>query len=167
MRQEKKLIGKYTYIVTQVDAEVGLEATARLANLLGPGFAVAPTEGGMNAATLGSVLAQVLSNPALHQQLKWFVQAFGECTQVVLSDTQSRTLSDIYREHFRGEVEDQLTWLLFAFEVNMGSFFARAKGMLAKLLAARKANSDTTSPTVAEPNGQSGALPQAVSFATA
>jgi hypothetical protein len=159
MKSETKQIGEYQYQVTQVSSGVGLEAAARMANILGPGFGAAPDEGGLNAATLASVLGKVLSNPALSGQLKWFVAAFAERTQIGYSDGRTQSLSKVYEEHFSGEVVNQLDWLRFAFEVNMGSFFAIARKLIASFWAqakAKEASSDSTSQNSAQSSGGSG-----------
>jgi len=158
MKSDTKQIGEYKYLVTQVSSGVGLEAAARMANLLGPGLGAAPETGGMNALTLGAVLSKVLSNPALHSQLAWFVGAFGSCTQVAFPDGKTtRTLSDIYETHFAGEISNQLEWLRFAFEVNMSSFFATAQKLVKSFWAQLKDSSNSTSQNSAKSSGESGA----------
>jgi hypothetical protein len=133
-----------------------------MANILGPGFGAAPEEGGLNGATLGAVLGKVLSNPALSGQLKWFVQAFAERTQVGYSDGRTQSLAKVYEEHFAGEVVNQLAWLRFAFEVNMGSFFEIARKLIESFWAQAKADSsDSKSPSSAQTSGGSGASPAA------
>lgn len=158
MKSEIKQIGGFQYQVTQVSAGVGLEAAARMANLIGPGFTAAPETGGMNSMTLGAVLGKVLSNPALSSQLAWFVKEFGEKTQVGFPDGKTQTLARIYETHFAGEIADQLDWLRFAFEVNMSSFFVIARNLIGSFWAeAQKGESDSQSPSPAKPSGGSGA----------
>jgi hypothetical protein len=159
MKSQQKVIGEYTYQVTQVSASVGLEAAARLANIMGPGFSVAPDEGGLNGMGLGRVIGQIIGNPRLAPELAWFVTAFGKLTQVGFPDGRtSKTLADIYEEHFRGEIANQLQWLYFAFEVNMESFFETARKLYAAFRASQeKARTDSKSQTSAEGSGPSGA----------
>jgi hypothetical protein len=157
MKSETKQIGEFQYQVTQVSSGVGLEAAARMANILGPGFGAAPTEGGLDTATIGAVIGKVLSNPALSAQLKWFVVAFAERTQVGFADGKTQPLTRIYEEHFAGEVVNQIAWLRFAFEVNMGSFFELAQKLVTSFWAQAKGSSDSMSQPSAPINGVSGA----------
>jgi len=162
MKSETKQIGDFQYQVTQVSSGVGLEAAARMANILGPGFGAAPVDGGLDGATLGAVLGKVFSNPALSAQLKWFVQAFAARTQVGFSDGRTQDLSKIYEEHFAGEVVNQLAWLRFAFEVNMGSFFEIARKLVASFWAQAEAPTASKSQPSAQTSGESGESPAAV-----
>lgn len=130
LKVERRTIGEHEYVVTQLDAVRGRRVFTRAAKLFAPALATAI--GGSDKKTPEILEGRVLD--ALSKLLEglqeddvdFFCDAFASSTEVTLVDEKGRRtpkLSTIFSLHFAGNYEEMFRWLLFAFEVNFGSFF--------------------------------------------
>lgn len=128
METKTKTIGDYEYRVTQLTTGPGLQLTARVMNILGPGLANAAGASGGTGARAAALFGAIVASPQLGDHLEWLSKLLAPTTQVWTPDGKSFTLSSGYDAHFAGRYAQLLEWLLFAIEVNCGSFFAELLG---------------------------------------
>lgn len=149
---KSQTIGDNEYQVVQLTATKALQLTARLSNALGPALAAAVTGDGGTTSKAASFFGALLASPQLGDHLEWLCKHLAPSTQVTTPDGKSFTLSAKFDTHFAGDMSGLIEWLVFACEVNAGSFFAELLGGKFKLpgLTTSKASK---SPTAAETTG--------------
>lgn len=136
LETKDKQIGRYTYEVTQLGFKEGRAFLARVFKILGPvvselvkgGAKVSDVlnKDGRGAAGAIFEISQQLSEA----DLTYACGVMGKKSCVVLEDGKKPQLSDEFMElHFAGHYDEMFKWLLFAVEVNYGSFFG-GKGLL-------------------------------------
>lgn len=126
---KERTISGTTYRVHQLGALQGRKVLARLGKVL----AVVQSD------KLESLLAE--------DEVDYLCDTFGRTTEVHLGDKWPQ-LSDVFDEHFAGRYADLLSWLMFALEVNFGSFFTEAVKKLEGFAATvKKSKSESTTPT--------------------
>lgn len=163
LAQETRVIGDYTYRVTQLTTTAGQEVLVRLTKMAGPSGA-SFIEGLAGAATidieaaLASGLAEAVREASLRlsaEDLKFVTTAMSKVTEVLIED-RAPQLSVLYEQHFAGRYDEWVAWLAFALEVNFKSFFAGSGGLLGKLgRILSKLGLASTSPNTSLTNGPS------------
>lgn len=123
-KTEEKVIGAYTYKVTQLDAITGRRAFTRMMKVVGP--ALGGSSEGLE--TFFSSLAE--------DDMDHFCNLFAKMTTVSGGDLREGAepqLSDVFMYHFAGRYLEMVEWLVFAFKVNFASFFAGAGALAAQV----------------------------------
>lgn len=116
-KSDSKQIGNHTYTVTQFGAREGGRVFIRITRLLGPAIG-GGAEGGA-AAMIGQ-----LSTALDESDFDSLCDTFAAATMVTGGDYGAKQpqLKAVFDDHFAGRYDELLEWLLFAFEVNYGSF---------------------------------------------
>jgi hypothetical protein len=119
---DREIKGK-TYRITKHGAKEGRKVLARLMARLGKPL----TSVGSGAGGMASGLAELVVGftPA---EVDYFCDVFAPRTMV-----DNARLSDVFDDHFSGEYDAMLEWLLACVEVNFETFFV---GLRAKIGAA-------------------------------
>jgi len=130
-------IKEHTYTVRLLSSGLGLQVAARLMNLLGPGIK-GMNEEEDNGGKMVAFVGELLSDPKLDQQLKFFTDTFQTVSSVQIAGKEVE-LSSIYETHFMGKYFELIRWLVFCFEVNHGSFLAELGFNVAQLEAKLRA----------------------------
>lgn len=131
-RQTKsKDINGYTYKVTQLGALVGRKALARLAQATGPAIGTYASTQGDNETKSNAALARLLG--ALSEsETEYFCDLFAPTTTVSGKEFRGDAALDInFDDHFAGNYDALIKWLVFSLEVNFGGFFDEARRKLA------------------------------------
>ena len=137
---ESKQIGQHVYTVEQLGAIRGREIFVRLVRLLGSSVDTIKGDA-------GAVLAKAAAAFST-EDMTAFCDAFAAKTDVTGGEYASAhpQLSNIFDLHFAGNYSEMVEWIIFAFQVNFGSFFQGASAKLAKSQA-RADGSPTAPPT--------------------
>jgi hypothetical protein len=156
--QEKVIDGMH-FAITQLPGMKGLRMSQRLGRILGPALA-------KGLSGMGSVSLDRLTESAVN------METIGEAVAILFDRLSENELEAITRELFasatvdgkplmaafdlvmQGKTLTVYKALLFAFEVNFGSFFDELRGLAVKQLAGRK--SALRSPNVSVTTGPSG-----------
>jgi hypothetical protein len=173
MRETKeRAIGTrgYVYHVTQFGAREGGRVLVRLLKLVGgaAGEAV-QSEDDIDMGTIGKMIAN-LAESVSEADFDMLVDTFMKTTHVSGGDYRAPmplAAEGVFDLHFAGAYAELGQWLLFAIEVNFGSFFGEA-GIVRQAKAAVSARpvsaarigdevSRSKSPNTFAQNGQSGA----------
>jgi hypothetical protein len=109
------------YEVVGVPARVGKRLLTLITHAIGPAFLAAGKE-----PDVMTVLAGVMER-VKDADLDALIDAFAPLTTVHLTDGKSPRLNAIFDEHFAGNYQDMLAWLLFCLEVNYSGFFAELR----------------------------------------
>lgn len=144
---QQRRIGDYTYRIKPLGVGKGKALLVRLARATGPALAAAIDGVGAGAGSLAQLPAGVLG-PAIkefaaglnEEDLDYAVEALAAETEVS-SGGEWAQLGPLVEYHFRGAYDELLRWLVFALEVNYGSFL-RAVGDL--MPAPAEAPTDTS-----------------------
>lgn len=178
IKTESKEIGTrgYTYTVKQFGAREGGRMLVRLAKMLGKpvGDAVSAGES-LDIRVAGSVIGG-LAESVTEDEFDRLCTSFAKCSTVHGGDAEQPAqlqygrkaipLSDssIFDLHFAGAYVELVGWLMFALEVNFGSFLAVADAAKTDLLSGLRASdgaaesaSPLRSPPISKTSGQSGA----------
>lgn len=127
LETKTKRIGAHEYRVTVLDAISGRGLFVRLAKIAGPAFL--NFDGKNLEASFPKVFGAVASS-LTEEDLTVFCDVLGRSTEVAGGDYSQRSpnLADVFALHFAGKYPEMLQWLIFALEVNFGSFFGHAPG---------------------------------------
>lgn len=178
MRETKqKQIGArgYTYHVTQFGAREGGRVIVRLLKMLGGalGSAVKADDAenavGFDVDAIGNVIANI-AETVTEADFDFLVDTFAKCSSVSGGDYRAPaplTTEGIFDLHFAGAYVELGEWLLFAIEVNFGSFLGES-GLVRRASAATSARpvsaaragsepSKSRSPNISATSGRSGA----------
>ncbi len=142
LRTESLELNGYRYQVTAIPARLGTRVAARLANALAAGVRSLPEEGfEMNEAQLAAFIGPILQDPGLGDTLDFLIDVFSEQTQVSdLSTGNTVPLKRAFDVHFGDKYDDMLSWLVFALQLSMSSFFRVARDHAARAAAAQSAS---------------------------
>jgi hypothetical protein len=121
---DREIHGK-TYKITKHGAKEGRKILARLMARLGKPLASVGSPGGGMASGLAELV--VGFTPA---EVDYFCDVFAPKTMV-----DNARLSDVFDDHFAGDYDAMLEWLITCVEVNFETFFV---GLRAKIGAALK-----------------------------
>lgn len=119
---ETRRIGEYTYHVIPLPAGQSLRLGIRAAKI------VAPLIGGVSTlaeakGALGHALVDAIES--LDDSLiTYLIETLTPTTQVE-HGAKKFPLDKVYDEHFRGRLVDNLEWMKFALELNLGPLVAR------------------------------------------
>lgn len=119
LESKTKSINGVEYTVTQLGAKEGRRLLTRLLKVAGPALGEAAKAGGV-----GSALEKIALN-LNPDDIDYFCETLERTTTVRQGERNPR-LSDISDLHFAGNYGDEAKWLVFAMEVNFGSFLALA-----------------------------------------
>lgn len=108
--QKSKVIGNFEYQVTQLGATEGRKVFTRLAKLLGAGAG--------SKEPIAGILAALND-----EDVGYLCEVFAKVTFVKIDEKRSPQLSGIFEEHFAGQYNGMVKWLLFCLELNFASFF--------------------------------------------
>lgn len=131
--QKERVIGGFTYRVTQLDAIEGLQVGVRVMNMLG-----AATAGIGDADVSFLKVAGEFATKLTAKELEYYCKLFSKLTEVEggnLAEGAAPQLSDIFAVHFAGRYLDLVKWLAFCFEVNFQDFFDGAGDLVRKGMA--------------------------------
>jgi hypothetical protein len=136
IQSQERTIGGTTYKVTQLGASTGLQLLVRLTKVLGPSIGELTKTGGANILDAkGDAVAGAIAKLAEHltyEDLAHTCDVLGEFTEI-LNGAKAMKLTREARElHFAGNYGELMRWIVFALEVNFGSFFG-ASGLGAVL----------------------------------
>lgn len=133
-----KQIGEHTYEVTQLDAVRGRRVFVRFAKLMMPALSEASAAaseakqgaaGEVQGVAAGRFLKALerVADAVTEEDVEFFCEHFAPSTAVRGGQYGSKApqLESVFALHFAGEYLGMMEWLLFCFEVNFGSFFAR------------------------------------------
>lgn len=170
MRKTKeKQIGDrgYVYHVTQFGAREGGRIAIRLGKIFGGALGAAIKSD--TERDVGDMIAKAF-DAVTEQDFDALIDTFAKCSAVSGGDYKGQaplTAEGLFDLHFAGAYGELVQWLIFAFEVNFGSFLGEAgivpSGKAAAsdrpVSAARAgtAPSKSRSPNTLETNGRSGA----------
>ncbi len=156
LRTESLSLSGYTYQVTAIPARTGTRVAARLANALAPAVKALPEEGfEMNAEQLAAFIAPILQDPSLGDTLDYLIGVFSAQTTVTdESNNNTQPLARAFDIHFADKYDDMLSWLVFALQLSMSSFFRVARDHAVR---AAVAQSNSKSPRSAGTTGSVGA----------
>ncbi len=163
MRQETVTIGEHTYLLTQLDAEQGIRASAKLVNALAPSLSRLPEDGGIDPgpAQIAAMLEPLLSDPNLAETVLYLCKAFAERSALLSEKDGQETqlpLSRVWKTHFADIQDEMYLWLFECIKLSMSSLFRGARSIDAVLRALqKKAAPASPSPSPAASSGPSGA----------
>jgi hypothetical protein len=129
IRSETKTIGKYSYCVEQLGALKGRAVFVRLVRLLGSSVDTVKGDA-------GTILAKAAAG-FTDEDMDTFCTVFAAKTSVTGGEygTAQPQLDNIFDLHFAGNYSEMIEWLIFAFKVNFGSFFAEVGAKLSPVSA--------------------------------
>ncbi len=162
MRQETVTIGEHTYLLTQLDAEQGIRASARLVNALAPSLSKLPEDGlDLSPARAAVMLEPLLSDPNLAETLIYLCKTFADRSALLGEKEGQETqvpLSRVWKTHFADIQDEQYLWLFECIKLSMSSLFRGARSIDAVLRAMQKkaAPQQSQSPNPAANSGPSG-----------
>lgn len=122
MSDNKKTINGTTFEVQKFPAKRGLQVLTKLGNMVGPalgGLGDRLDEADSTAAGL-SALGRALETLEF-ERLEWLIDAMAEVT-IVHGAKGTAKLPDVFDAIFAGAYAKVFQWLMFALEVNFGSF---------------------------------------------
>jgi hypothetical protein len=125
-KEERRTIGRYEYIVTQLPWEKWVTLSTRLARLLAPAAAAASANSGIVEAVGG--IAALLDE----KEVFFAAEVLGESSRVVIDDKAPTLTRKFQALHWDGEYSEFIQWLRFALEVNFSDFFAGLPSLLGK-----------------------------------
>lgn len=160
-RQETVTIGEHTYLLTQLDAEQGIRASAKLVNALAPSLSKLPEEGfNITPAQGAAMLEPLLRDPKLAETLISLCTTFAERSALLGEKDGAETqvqLSRIWKTHFADIQDEMYLWLFECIKLSMSSLFRGARSIDAVLRAMqKKAAPQSQSPSPAANSGPSG-----------
>ncbi len=162
MRQETVTIGEHTYLLTQLDSEQGIRASAKLVNALAPSLAKLPEDGlSITPAQGAAMLEPLLRDPNLAETVISLCKTFAERSALLSEkdgqETQTQ-LSRVWKTHFADIQDEMYLWLFECIKLSMSSLFRGARSIGAVLQAMQKAAPQASqSPNPAASSGLSGA----------
>lgn len=160
-KQETVSIGDHAYLLTQLDAEQGIRASAKLVNALAPSLAKLPEDGfNLSPAQAAAMLEPLLRDPKLADTVISLCVTFAERSALLGYKDGEETqvpLSRIWKTHF-ADIQDELyQWLFECIKLSMSSLFRGARSIDAVLRAMqKKASPQSQSPSPAASSGLSG-----------
>lgn len=129
IRTEERRLGTTNYKVTQLGASAGMQLLVRLTKVLGPSVGELTKTGGAanildaRGDAVAGAIAELAKN-LTYEDLAHTCDVLGEFTEVGLEGGKWIRLNRDNRElHFAGNYGELMRWLVFALEVNFGSFF--------------------------------------------
>lgn len=130
------VIQDQTYKLTRLLATDGIDAGARLVNLLGPSVNGLPSDEQLGVMAIVKMLGPVLSNPELGPTLKTLASMFAKSTMLVGDNGKEAPLAPSYDYHFSDKYDAWLFWLGHSIWFSLESFLRGARvlgGLLAEL----------------------------------
>ena len=160
-RQEVVTIGEHSYLLTQLDSEQGIRASAKLVNALAPSLSKLPEDGlTLTPAQGAAMLEPLLRDPNLAETVIWLCKTFSERSALLGEKDGAETqlpLSRIWKTHFADIQDEMYLWLFACIKLSMSSLFRGARNIGEVLRAMQKTASPASpSPNHAASSGQSG-----------
>jgi hypothetical protein len=161
MRQETVTIGEHEYLLTQLDSEQGIRASAKLINALAPSLSKLPEEGlNITPAQGAAMLEPLLRDPNLAETVISLCKTFSERSALLgekEGEVTQTPLSRVWKTHFADRQDEMYLWLFECIKLSMSSLFRGARSIDALLRAMqKKAGVQSPSPNPAASSGQSG-----------
>lgn len=160
-RQETVTIGEHEYLLTQLDAEQGIRASARLVNALAPSLSKLPEEGFNITPTQGALMLEpLLRDPNLSDTVIYLCKTFAERSALLGEKDGEPTqtpLSKVWKAHFADIQDEMYVWLFECIKLSLSSLFRGARNIGEVLQALqKKAAPQSPSPNPAANSGQFG-----------
>ncbi len=163
MRQETVTIGEHNYLLTQLDAELGIKASARLVNALAPSLAKLPEDGlSISPAQGAAMLEPLLRDPNLAETVIYLCKVFAERSSLLGEKEgeptqQPLSRNNLWKVHFADRQDEMYLWLFECIKLSMSSLFRGARSIEAALRAMQKKTAPVSpSQNPAANSGQSG-----------
>jgi hypothetical protein len=128
-KSESKVIGEYTYNVTQLGAVTGSKVFLRVLKVLGP--------------LVGAKDVGALFDRLKEEDFTYLCEEFAKMSTVQL-EKGAPQLNAIFDVHFAGKYGELIEWLRFCIEVNFGEVL---KGDVLKSVGRKAAASESTGPS--------------------
>lgn len=131
LKTEAKTIGAYTYKVTALNALDGRKVFVRLVKMVGPGLSAYKASPDMASALtqgMGALISALSEEDVEHLCNK--LSASTEVSGGDYGEKRRPQLDGVFLTHFAANYFEMIEWLIFALEVNFGSFFEKAGGLM-------------------------------------